>query len=172
MRRTILVASLLLAMTAAGCSDSDDEEASAPADTAAVASPSPSSAASYVDQVNALCEAMIDPVMAVRGDEDGDGGGDIPAIDEYEDQLAQIAPITAKFDAEVDAIPVTTDSDRAAAKAFDEYREFSDADAEKILAVAKSGDEAEYDEAMKQPSAEFDAKYRALTATGIECPAR
>jgi hypothetical protein len=168
--RTSLVLGALLVVTATGCSDSDDEDASASSETTAVASASPSSSGSYVDQVNALCEAMIDGVMAVRGDSDGDGGGDVPAMDEYEDQQLRIAPITAAFDAKVDAIPVT-ESDRAAAEAFDAYREFIDADTARTIAAAQSGDQDRYDAAL-QPSAEFEAKLRPVETAGISCPAR
>ncbi len=167
--RISLLLGVLLAVTAAGCSDSDDEEATASPDTTTVASASPT-AASYVSQVNALCEALIPGVMGIRGDKDGDGGGDLPAMEEFEDQQLKIAPITAAFDAEVDAIPVS-EADRAAADAFDDYREFTDADTAKIITAAQSGDEQEYQEALEL-SAEFETKRAALAAEGISCPAR
>jgi hypothetical protein len=158
----------LLILGPVGCSDGDDEsgvsETSAPSPTASASS------ASYVTQVNALCTAMIDRVMAVRGDEDGDGGGDIPSMEEYTAQEERLKPVIEEFDAKVAGIPVT-DSDRAAAAAFDAYREFLDADSEKTAAAAKAGNQESYDAAF-QPSAEFESKRSALNAAGIDCPAR
>lgn len=179
MRRTALAGALLalsVIVSATGCGDSDDDSEnrsdSAPADTPSAASPSPSSSGSYVAQVNALCEAMIDEVMAVRGDEDGDGGGDFPSMAEFEQQELEIRSIHEEFDAEVDALAVS-DADRAAADAFNGFRETGDAEAEKLLTVARSGDQAKYAEAVAgPPSAEFEAKRRAMNAAGIECPAR
>jgi hypothetical protein len=170
MRWTFLVAALL-AVSAAGCSDDDDNgDASVPS---AASNPSPTasaSAASYVTQVNALCEAMVDKVMAVRGDKDGDGGGDFPSMEDYAAQEERLAPIIEEFDAKVATIPVT-DADRAAAEAFDAYRDFLDADAQKTLAAANAGDQATYDEDLA-PSAEFEAKRAPVSAAGIDCPAR
>ena len=178
MRRTGFagaVLALAVVMSATGCGDSDDD-ASPSADTApattTASTPSPDSSASYVAQVNALCEAMIDKVMGVRGDEDGSGGGDLPSIDEFEAQEMQIRSIHAEFDAKVDALPVT-DADRAAADAFDAFRETSDAEADELLELARDGDQAEYEAAISQPPpAEFEAKRRAMNEAGIECPAR
>lgn len=163
---------VLLLMPVSGCGDSAGEEASTPSPTAAVSSPSPSPSASgsYVSKVNALCESMIPDVMKVRGDTDNDGGGDLPSLKEVEGQEAQLKPIMEKFDTAVDAIPVT-DADRPAADAFNAYRKTVDAEGAKMLAAAKSGDQQKYEEAFK-PSAEFEAKRRALEATGIVCPAR
>lgn len=161
-------------VSAAGCGDSDDDSdaASASADTPATSSPSPSASGGYVAQVNALCEAMIDKVMAVRGDEDGDGGGDFPSMTEFEEQELQLRSIHEEFDAEVDALAVS-DADQPAADAFDAFRETGDAEAEKLLTVARSGDQAKYAEALAEPpSADFEAKRRAMNEAGIECPAR
>lgn len=161
---------MLLLMTVSGCGGSDEKETSAPSPTTAISSPSPSAAGSYVAQVNTLCESMIPEVMAVRGDQDDDGGGDFPALAEFEGQETQLEPIMSKFDAAVDAIPVT-DADRPAVAAFDAYRESVDAEAAKMLAAAKSGDQQEYEEAL-EPSAEFQVKRQAIEAAGISCPAR
>jgi hypothetical protein len=113
---------------------------------------------------------MIPEVMKVRGDKDGDGGGDVPELKEVEGQEAQLKPIIAKFDATVDAIPVT-DADRPAADAFNAYRKVVDAEAATMLAAVKSGDRQRYEAALV-PSAEFEAKRRATEAAGIRCPAR
>ena len=170
-----LAAVLLLAVSLTACGDSDDDEASAsaPSATPAGASPSPSASGSYVAQVNALCEAMIDKVMAVRGDSDSDGGGDFPSMDSYEQEELQIRSIHEEFDAEVDALPVS-DAERPAADAFDAFRDTGDADAEKLLTAARSGDQATYDAAFQESlnSTEFEAKRRAMNEAGIECPAR
>jgi hypothetical protein len=179
--RLRFLAGLWLALSVAGCGGADEDKASAPSEPAAsapatpsptptVASPSPSASGSYVAQVNALCEAMIPKVMAVRGDDDGDGGGDFPAITEFEGQEDKLKPIIAEFDAAVEAIPVT-DADRPAADALKAYGEMSDAEAAKMLAAAQSGDQQKYDDASR-PSAEFEAKRQALEAVGISCPAR
>lgn len=167
---------LAMVVSATGCGDSDDEEASPSADTTpattTASTPSPTSSASYVAQVNALCEAMIDKVMGVRGDEDGSGGGDFPSIDEFEAQELQIRSIHAEFDAEVDALPVT-DADRDAAEALDAFRETSDAEADKLLELARDGDETGYEAAVSQPPpADFETKRRAMNEAGLECPAR
>lgn len=178
MRWSFLVG-LLLVLSVSGCGDSEDEEATAPSATASVpspspsapaASPSPSASGSYVSRVNALCESMIPEVMAVRGDKDGDAGGDFPTLAEFEGQEAKLKPIITKFDAAVDAIPVT-DADRAAADAFNAYREIGDAEAAKTLAAAKTGDQQKFREAL-EPSAEFEAKRRAVETLGMSCPAR
>lgn len=164
---------MLLVTFLSGCGGSDNGEAEAsstPSATATVASPSASATASYVSRVNGLCESMIPKVMAVRGDKNGDGGGDIPTPAEYEGQEARLKPIVEEFDAAVAAIPVT-DKDRPAADAFDAYRKSGDAESDKILAAAKSGDQQTFEEAA-QPSAEFEAKRRAMEDAGISCPAR
>lgn len=168
MRRMILIGTVLV-LALSGCSDSDDEETAAASPTAAT-SPSPTASGSYVAQVNALCGAMIDKVMAVRGDDDGDGGGNVPTMDNFAQQDAQLRPVIEDFDAEVAAIPVS-DADRAAAEAFDDYRAFIDADNEKALAAVEAKDQSAFDEAIA-PSSGFEAKRAALTAAGIDCPAR
>ncbi len=173
--RSALLASVLLVASLAGCGDSDDSEdsgASGPSATT-VASASPTASGSYVSQVNALCESMIDKVMAVRGDENGDGGGDFPSMEEYEQQELQIRSVHAEFDAHVDSIPVSS-ADRAAVDAFDAFREAGDADAEVLLTAARTGNRATYAEALKKSlnSTEFEATRRAMNDAGIECPAR
>jgi hypothetical protein len=169
MQRFVL-AGVLLVLPVSGCGGSGEDEAAVPSATPAAASPSPTASGSYVSQVNALCESMIPAVMAVRGDSDGDGGGDFPAMDEFEAQEAQLEPILEAFDAAVDAIPVT-EADRAAADAFNAFRDLSDSDAAELVSAAKSGDQQKYEELL-EPSAEFEAKRSAMEAAGISCPAR
>jgi hypothetical protein len=179
--RWIVVISVLLALSIAGCGDSDSADSDsadsgsasvdAPATTAA--SPSPTTGDGYVAQVNALCEAMIPQVMEIRGDEDGDGGGDLPSMEEFGEQEDRLRPVLEEFDAKVDAIPVT-ESDRAAVQAFDDYRKAGDEEAAKVREVADKGDQQEYDEAFESylNSPEHETRRQALVDLGIDCPAR
>src|SRR5690348_450737 len=105
MKRTLVVAAVL-AVTAAGCGDSDDAKKTKAEPTA-----------SYVATVNKLCEALIDEVVPVTGD-----AAPLPTRARYLSNDTKLAPIYQAFDAKLDKIPVRTADDRKADKALDAYR--------------------------------------------------
>lgn len=172
-RRTAL-ATVLLAVGVAGCAKEADRSSDpAPAVPAATATASPSPTASatatpggYVAQVNALCEALIEPVLAVNG-------GQEPKFETYAAQRPRLKELHQEFDAKVAALPVGAD-ERAAADAFEAYRRFIESLDEKLAAAAATGRQEDFDAAWAadKPAFESSPFPRAMREAGIECPAR
>jgi hypothetical protein len=158
--RAVLLAGVL-AMSACGSDDTDGD----PAASEPEASAPPLSA--YASAVNDRCEKFADAVLGVTG------GGE-PAVAKFNADQPKLKQLTDAFDAGIATIPATTDEDRKAAATFKAFQRFSDAAYAKVLAVAKTGDQAKFDTAFEAFLAEFDNSTvpADLAAVGINCPAR
>jgi hypothetical protein len=155
----------LVAGTAAGCSDSTDNDSRTSA-TTAVASTPPATEVGYVARVNALCEELIPKVLAVNG-------GKQPTLERFEIERPKLKALNKAFDAQVDAIPITS-AERAAAKAFDAFRRQSDAADAQLAAAAAAGNKETFDavDAASRRTFENSMALSDLDAAGITCGAR
>lgn len=158
----------------AGCSSSaahHPASAPAPASTTAGSPTTSSPALGYVAQVDALCGELQGKVIAAYG---GSGHHTSYPISVYRAEHQKLAAIYAAFDARVDAIPVKP-AERAAAKAFDAYRQKSDAADRKLAAAAATGKQANFDAAFKElvsSEGKPDPVMDAMHGAGIFCNAR
>jgi hypothetical protein len=166
--KTALAICGLLAAVAAGCTDGGDAALRATPTTASSPTSAPTAEGTFVAQVNALCADLMQKVIGASGAHPG-----VYLIADFQADQPKLRALVDEFDAQVDALEVA-DGDRGAAEAFASFREMSDAEDEKLAAVAKSGDQERFNAAVEERHRTFDASdvLRNLAASGIACNAR
>ena len=161
---------VLLVGAATGCADTAEPEASEPRATSSPAPPTSSrssAVAGYAEQVTGLCRELLAQVLEFDI-------GNAVTIEEFLGKHVRLVSAIEDFDAQVDAIPVTS-ADRPAADAFDAYRRFSDAADAKVFAAAQTGDQRQFDAANEAYLALIHGgvpEIDAMHAAGIQCNAR
>lgn len=167
-----LVVALVVATTVtAACSSSGTK---GPTTSSASISTSASSTAGtssrpYVASVNKLCEDLIPKVLAIRT---GPAGSE-PTLQEFLAEDPKLESVYKAFDAQVDALPVST-ADKQAAAAFDAYRTWLAKWNTQLQAAAETADASKFKDALARLDRDFKTAQEVsdLHTAGIECPAR
>lgn len=161
MKRSWILPAVLLLATA-GCGDDDKKDSgSEPTETATTAT--------YVSQVNTLCDALIDEVVPITGD-----SAPIPSRKRYLSNTEQLAPVYAPFDDAVAEVPAVTEADESAKAAFDAYlAALAQMDAD-LTAQADTLSNAEWTPVVEKAYDDLftSPERQAMIAAGINCPAR
>lgn len=125
---------------------------------------------SYLDRVNALCDALLPKVLAVMQG----GHPDVYPVAEFMAELPQHAQLEADFDAQLAQVAVPADAATAQA-AFQAYITYANGIDAKRLAAARQG-QAAFDAEIRAENAEAptDPVIAARTAAGFHesCNAR
>jgi hypothetical protein len=167
--KILLIPTALVLLTAAGCGGSDDDPSPTAKSTATSTPTAAATTSAYVTEVNQLCRDLIDDVVPITGN-----NAPAPTRETYLANRTKLLPVYETFDAAVDAVPVETDADREADKAFDAYRAALDAMDADLVAKADLMENDEWmaaEDELRQAFFISDERNDSL-ALGIECPAR
>jgi hypothetical protein len=166
-----LVVGVVAATTVAACSSSATKgsTSSSASSSTSASSTAVTSSGSYAASVNKLCDDLIPKVLAIRT---GPAGSE-PTLQEFLAEDPKLEPVYKAFDAQVDALPVST-ADKPADAAFDAYRTWLSTWNAQLQAAAGTGDVSKFKDALARLDRDFKTAKEVsdLHTAGIECPAR